>query len=96
MLFWGWGRGSVHRQVSPDTTVLRTYRYVSLMVVFTVTWGYEYALSTLTPHGWATRPVSAVEARGLLGGQDLQPHWWRRWSLVVGLGAVALLVAFVR
>lgn len=96
MLFWGWGRGSVRRQVSHDTAVLRTYRYVSLMFVFSVTWGHDYALATLTPHGWATRPVSATEARGLLGGQDLEPSWWRRWSLVVGLAAVALLVAFLR
>lgn len=92
MLFWGWGRRSLQRQVSPDTTVLRRYRYVHLMFLFTVTWGYDYALATLTPQGWATRPVSATEARGLLGGQDLEPGWWKRWSLVVGLAVLFLVV----
>ena len=47
MLFWGWGRRSLQRQVSADTAVLRSYRYVHLMFLFTVTWGYDYALATV-------------------------------------------------
>ncbi len=51
MLFWGWGRKSLQRQVSPETTVVRSDRYLHLMFSFTVTWGYDYAIATLTPVG---------------------------------------------
>ena len=92
MLFWGWGRRSLQRQVSPETAVVRRYRYVHLMFLFTVTWGYDYAIASLTPQGWATRPAPQLEARALLGGQDLEPSPWKRYSL---LGAVAVIAVVV-
>ena len=38
MLFWGWGRKNMTRQISPQQAVLLTYRYLHLMFVFTTTW----------------------------------------------------------
>ena len=72
--------------------MVRSYRYLHLMFLFTVTWGHEYAVSTLTPQGWATRPVPALEARAILDGQDLEPSFCKRYSLVLGLAVVFVLV----
>lgn len=92
MLFWGWGRKSLQRQVSPETTVVRSYRYLHLMFFFTVTWGYDYAIATLTPVGWATRPAPPLEARAMLNGEDLEPNFWKRDSLVLALAVVVVLL----
>jgi hypothetical protein len=66
MLFWGWGGGSVHRQLSPNQAVVLAYRYFHLMFFLTTTFGYRYQLATLSEHGWAHRPIMAEEARILL------------------------------
>ena len=94
MLFWGWGRASVNRQVSPQHAVILTYRYFHLMFAFTMTYGYTYLLATLTDQGWATRPISTPEAQQILGAQPLAPSTWKRFSLFGLLGVIALLVAF--
>lgn len=92
MFFWGWGRKSLRRQVSPEQAVVLLYRYLHLMFLFTTTWGYSYALATATDQGVATRAISDAEARQLLGGQDLRPGLWKRFSIFLLLGAVLLFV----
>lgn len=93
MLFiWGWGRRSLRRQVSAEQAVVLIYRYLHLMFVFTTTWGYSYALATVTDQGVATRAISDHEARQLLGGEDLRPSLWKRFSIFLVLGAALLFV----
>ncbi|MEP6651452.1 MAG: hypothetical protein ABJA74_16295 [Lapillicoccus sp.] len=92
MLFWGWGGKSMTRQITPEQAVLLTYRYLHLMFVFTTTWGYKYALATATDQGWATRPIPDAEALQLLGGQELRPSAWKRFSVFLLLGIVLLVV----
>jgi hypothetical protein len=92
MLFWGWGRKNITRQISPQQAVLLTYRYLHLMFVFTTTWGYTYAVATATEQGWATRAASDAEALQLLGGDELRPSVWKRFSIFVLLGAVLVAV----
>jgi hypothetical protein len=57
MLFWGWGRRSLRRQVSPEQAVVLFYRYLHLMFAFTATWGYSYGLATATDQGIAVRAI---------------------------------------
>ena len=92
MLFWGWGGKNITRQISHQQAVLLTYRYLHLMFLFTTTWGYKYAVATQTEQGWATRAVSDAEALQLLGGEELRPSLWKRFSIFVLLGAVLLFV----
>ena len=93
MLFiWGWGRKTLRRQVSPEQAVVLIYRYLHLMFLFTTTWGYRYAVATATDQGIATRQISEAEARQLLGGGDLRPSLWKRFSIFVLLGAILLFV----
>lgn len=92
MLFWGWGGKSINRQVSQDQAVVLMYRYLHLMFLFTTTWGYKYALATATDQGWATRSISDAQALELLGGEELRPSAWKRFSIFVLLGAVLLFV----
>ncbi len=92
MLFWGWGGKNITRQVSPGQAVLLTYRYLHLMFLFTTTWGYKYAVATATDQGWATRAVSDAEALQLLGGEELRPSLWKRFSIFLLLGVVLLVV----
>ena len=72
--------------------MLLTYRYLHLMFVFTTTWGYKYAVATATDQGWATRAVTDAEALQLLGGQELRPSLWKRFSIFLLLGVVLLVV----
>ena len=95
MLFWGWGGKSITRQLSPERAVLLTYRYLHLMFLFTTTWGYKYALATATEQGWATRGISDAEALQLLGGVELRPSAWKRFSIFLLLGVVLLAVVIV-
>ena len=92
MLFWGWGGKSMNRQVSSNQAVVLMYRYLHLMFLFTATWGYRYALATATDAGWATRPITDAEAHQLLGGEELRPGMWKRYSICLLLAAVVLVV----
>jgi hypothetical protein len=94
-MFWGWGRKSIMRQLDANTAVQRSYRYLHLMFLFTVAWGYDYSIATLTPQGWAQRPLARQDAVQILGGQDLEPGVWQRFSLVIGLAAL-LVFGMVR
>ena len=92
MLFWGWGGKNITRQISHQQAVLLTYRYLHLMFLFTTTWGYRYAVATATEQGWATRNVTDEEALQLLGGVELRPSPWKRFSIFLLLGIVFLAV----
>lgn len=96
MVFWGWGRKSINTKVSPEQAVVLAYRYFHLMFVFSVAFGYSYAVASWTPQGWATRPVTEQEARHLLGGEQLRPHPWWRFSLPAAIVAIALVGVITR
>jgi hypothetical protein len=91
MIFWGWGRRSITKQLDQSNAVIRTYRYAHIFFFFTLTWGGAYSLATLTEAGWAQRPISKEDAKQLLGGKDLQPNLWKRFSLVLGAAVVAVI-----
>lgn len=94
MIFWGWGRKTVVRSLDAHTAVIRIYRYLHVFFIFSVAWGGQYVLSTLTDSGWAQRPISKEEAMSLLGGEDLQPPMWRRFGLPVAVLVFALVATF--
>lgn len=91
MIFWGWGRRSITRQLDASNAVIRTYRYAHIFFFFTLAWGGEYALATLTESGWARRPIAKEDARALLGGKDLNPHPWKRFSLILAVVVVGVI-----
>jgi hypothetical protein len=91
MILWGWGRKTVSRALDASTRVTRIYRYVHLFFIFSVAWGGQYVLSTLTEAGWAQRAITKEEAKSLMGGEELQPPMWRRF----GLPAAAVVVVAV-
>ena len=94
MIFWGWGRKSISRQLDANTAVTRIYHYLHLFFIFSVAWGGQYVLATATEAGWAQRPISKEEAQQLLGGEDLQPPLWRRFGLPVAVAVVLLIAVF--
>jgi hypothetical protein len=91
MLFWGWGRKSLNRQLAHDRALV-TYRYFHLMFVFRAAFGYRYQLATATDQGWATRPIANEEAETLLGGDELRPSMWARYSIFLLVVVVVLVV----
>ena len=92
MLIWGWGRRSLRRQVSPEQAVVLLYRYLHLMFAFTATWGYSYRLATATDQGIVIREIPDHEALRLLGGQDLRPGLWKRFSIFLVVFGLLLFV----
>jgi hypothetical protein len=94
MIFWGWGRKTISRALDANTAVIRVYRYVHVFFIFSVAWGGQYLLSTLTESGWAQRPVSKGEAMSLMGGEELQPPLWRRFGLPAAAGVLMLFAVF--
>jgi hypothetical protein len=92
VLFWGWGRKSMNRQLTQDRALVLTYRYFHLMFVFRAAFGYRYQLATATDQGWATRPIETAEAEALLGGEELRPTMWARYSIFLVLVVVVLIV----
>lgn len=81
LIFWGWGRKTISRALDGSTAVTRVYRYLHVFFIFSFAWGGQYLLATLTDAGWAQRSVTKEEALSLMGGDDLQPPLWRRYSL---------------
>lgn len=92
MIFFGWGRKNVSRQVSPTQALVLSYGYVHLFWLFQVAFGYRYALATATEHGWATRPMSPEEVAASGADREVTVGWWWRWGLLVLLGGLALSI----
>jgi hypothetical protein len=91
VIFWGWGRKSMMKQIDAGTAVIRLYHYIHLFFVFSVAWGGQYALATMTEAGWAQRPIAKDEAAAVLGGVHLQPSLWKRFSLPAALVVLVLI-----
>ncbi len=92
MIFFGWGRKNVSRQVSENQALILSYGYFHVFWLFRVAYGLRYAVATLTEAGWATRPMSAEEAAATGADQAVTLSWWTRWGLLVALGALALFI----
>ncbi|WP_131725102.1 hypothetical protein [Mycobacteroides immunogenum] len=92
MLFWGWGGRSNQLELSPTQMLTFAYRYFHLFFVFTVTFGGNYLIHTLTEHGWAAAPIAKEQAEEILAGRSLQPNPWRRFSLY---GLIAVFAFFI-
>lgn len=92
MIFFGWGRASKNVALSPEHAVALVYGYFHVFWLFRVSWPKEYVLATATPQGWASRPLSREEVERGGFAQHLQLHWWWRWGLLVGLGALLVIL----
>lgn len=88
VIFFGWGRKNVSRQVSPTQALVLSYGYFHLFWLFRVAFGFRYALATATEQGWATRPMSPEEVTATGADQDLTVGWWWRWGLLVLLAGL--------
>ncbi|GAB2969059.1 hypothetical protein [Nocardioides montaniterrae] len=96
MIFYGWGRKSITKQIDAGTAVVRMYRYAHLFWVLSFTWGGSYQLATATESGWAHRAITAEQAAEVLGGHQLEPNLWKRFSLPVVIGLLVLLSLVAR
>jgi hypothetical protein len=92
VIFFGWGRKNVSRQVSENQALVLSYGYFHVFWLFQVAFGLRYAVATLTEAGWATRPMSAEEAAATGADQVVTLGWWTRWGLLAVLGAIVLAV----
>ena len=92
MIFFGWGRRSTSRQVSPTQALVLSYGYVHVFWLFRASFGLRYALATATEQGWATRPMSPEEVAHTGADRALTIGWWWRWGLLVGVAGVVVLV----
>lgn len=91
MIFFGWGRKAKSQHISPEQALVLAYTYFHFFWLFRITVPGDYSIATLTPAGWANRPLTVDEAAGARG--DLSIHWWWRWGLAI-LG-VPLLAIFI-
>lgn len=91
MIFFGWGRKSLSRQVSPQQALILSYGYFHLFWLFRISYGFRYAVATATEAGWATRPMSAEEAAATGADREIVLSWWWRWGLLVALGVVVVV-----
>lgn len=92
MIFWGWGRQDVTRQVSDRDALVLAYKYIHVMWLLRWAWGLEYQAATLTPNGWMVTPMTREQARANGADQVVTLHWWWRWSLPGLLAAVVMAV----
>jgi len=92
VIFFGWGRRNTSRQVSPTQALVLSYGYVHVFWLFRVSFGLRYALATATEQGWATRPMSPEEVAHTGADRELTLGWWWRWGLLVGVGALVVLI----
>ncbi len=92
MIFFGWGRKSMTRQVGPQQALILSYGYFHLFWLFRISYGFRYAVATATEAGWATRPMSAEEAAATGADNEIVLGWWWRWGLLAGLGALVAVV----
>jgi len=91
MIFFGWGRKAKSQHISPEQALVLAYTYVHIFWLFRITVPREYSLATLTPSGWAQRPLTADEATDARG--ELSIHWWWKWGLaIIGVPLSALFV----
>ncbi len=91
MLFFGWGKRSVKRQIDAANVLLCTYGYFSIMFLFMVTFSYQYRLAVFSNGAWTYRELTKEEAMSLNGGTELKPHWWWQFGLLIGLVAIIIL-----
>jgi hypothetical protein len=94
-IFFGGGTRSARRQLTPEQVLVLEWRYVQLFWVFQIGWGARYSLATLSPYGWAVRPLTESEMAHLDPTTLLDVHWWWRWGLVIGLAAVLVVLLLV-
>jgi hypothetical protein len=93
VIFFGWGRKNVSRQVGDAQAVVLSYGYFHLFWLFRVAFGFRYQLATATEHGWATRPLSSEEVAASGVDREITVGWWWRWGLLVALGVLAVTIA---
>jgi hypothetical protein len=93
VLFWGWGRKSLNRQLAQNQALVLTYRYFHLMFIFRAAFGYRYQLATATEQGWAMRPIESPEAEALLAGEELRPTMWARYSIFLLFVVIVVVIA---
>jgi hypothetical protein len=91
VIFFGWGRKNVSRQVSEAQAVVLSYGYFHLFWLFRIAFGFRYQLAT--EHGWATRPLSPEEVATSGVDRELTVGWWWRRGLLVALGVLAVTIA---
>ena len=95
MIFFGWGTKSNQKDLSPTQAMVVSASYVHLFWLLTVTFKEKYRFAQFVPDtGWAVRDVSVEEAVELSDGEPPQIHWWWRFSGLVILGLIALVVVF--
>lgn len=92
MVFFGWGRDDKVLPLDPEHALVLSYRYFHLLWLFRISFETTYGMATRTPQGWATRPISEMEATAIGARGALVLHWWWRWGLLLTIGAVVLAV----
>jgi len=93
-MFFGSGRKNKTQNLPDGRAIMLNYGYFHLMFIFTVTFKYKYILCTKSSDGWAYKDVTKEEATQLLSGQELKPHWWWRYSLLIGPG-LSIVIAII-
>lgn len=95
MLFFGWGRKNIDRKISETQAILLSYRYFHLLFIFSATFSYTYKTATLSNDGWHYKDIAKDEALAQLGGQELKPNLWQRFSLLGFAVSFAIGIAMV-
>lgn len=78
----------------PDGTMINVnYGFLSLFFVFNFTFGYKYSLMTQSPEGgFSYKPLTKEEATALNGGKVPTPPIWERYSFLIFLAILAVVM----
>lgn len=83
MFFFGWGKRNVTRVLPNQDVLILNYAHFNIFFVFSVAFNYTYTLATKSEQGWHHKAITKEEAKQLLNGEELKPHWWWRFSLLL-------------
>lgn len=92
-MFFGWGKRNKTKTLPNNTVLILTYRHFNLFFFFSITFDYQYSLATPSGQGIHYQPLTKEAAQKLLpAGEDLLPHIWWRYSLLLLVIAVTILI----
>jgi hypothetical protein len=94
-MIFGWGTKNRTAALDQQHTLVLAYRYFHIFFLFRLAMRGRYSLATLTPQGWATRPLAAGEADDLRAKERLTVPLWDRFGMLFSVGGALLTVVLV-
>lgn len=95
MFIYGYGPKSKTYQLDEMHVLVLTYQVFHIFWLFQLAWSVHYLLSTNTPTGWVSHPLTAEQAQSIQPEKLLPLNIWWRWGLLITIGLVIILAILI-